>query len=400
MLKYNKLLKVPFYIFAIIAVLIIRILKPWIIIRVEVLFSNRIGHFIGNTELYLCEKDANINVPNQRHLDIFYISESISNKQLAVMWKRVLRIWPSLIMAPIYRVNRLIPGGKIHEIGQNTQAAVDVHNLLDKFPAHLQFTKEEELIGIAGLKQIGILNSGKFVCLNVRDSAYLSGPEWDYHSYRDSNILNFALAADTLAKMGYYVIRMGAKVHSAIKCSHPRVIDYAFNGLRSDFMDIYLGANCVFCISTGTGWDTVPQMFRRPIVYVNMVPLGDIATSRSVFLTITKKHICKLTQKQLSFRDIFSSGVGFCWTAQQYESKNVELTENSPEEICEVALEMEARLNGAWQTENQDEELQSEFWDIFRINAKRFYTNNPIHGEIRGRFGAAFLRKNKNYLLG
>ena len=44
-------------------------------------------------------------------------------------------------------------------------------------------------------------------------------------------------------------------------------------GQRSDFMDIYFGAKCHFFIGVGTGIDAIPDIFRRPILYVNVVPL-------------------------------------------------------------------------------------------------------------------------------
>ena len=60
-------------------------------------------------------------------------------------------------------------------------------------------------------------------------------------------------SAEALADRGFYVIRMGKKVNAAINSSQPNVIDYATNGMRSDFMDIYLGAKCSFCISSNFG---------------------------------------------------------------------------------------------------------------------------------------------------
>ena len=91
----KKILKIPLYILALLVVLIIRFIRPWLLVRFEGLFSTRIGHFAANTELYLCERDACINIPTQRYIDIFYITEPVSNQQLAIMWKRVLRIWPA-----------------------------------------------------------------------------------------------------------------------------------------------------------------------------------------------------------------------------------------------------------------------------------------------------------------
>jgi putative glycosyltransferase (TIGR04372 family) len=399
----QMLLKLPFYILSVPVVLVIRRIRPWLLVRWSGLVSGRIGHFAANTEMYLCERDVGIDVPTQRHVDLFYMGGPLCNQQLAIMWKRVLRVWPSWILAPISLVNRLIPGGAVHEIGNNTQHDRDVHNLLDRFPPHLKFTPEEEACGEAGLRALGIPHGAHFVCLIVRDSAYLDAHQpgewsWSYHNYRDTDIKNYILSAEELADRGYFVIRMGAKVREAMKSAHPRVIDYAANGMRSDFMDIYIGAKCVFCISTGTGLDEIPEMFRRPIVYVNFVPLGYLHTFRKEFISLTKMHVLEKEGRILTMREIFNHGVGFYTHTADYTSKGVELIENTPEEIRDVAIEMAERLNGTWQPPEDDESLQRRFWEIFFTNAVDTDQGRPAHGEIRSRFGAHFLRNNRDWL--
>lgn len=391
----------PFYLFAILAVAVVRLIRPWLLVRIGRLMSSRIGHFAANTELYLCEQDAGINVPRQRYVDLFYMSsQPICNQQLGIMWKRKLRVWPAWILAPIDRVNRLIAGGMIHEVGNNTQHDRDVHNLLDRFPTHLQFTSAEIARGEDGLRRMGIPADAPFVCLIVRDSAYLNAHQpgdWTYHNYRDSDVQNYVLAAKELADRGYFVIRMGAKVRESIKIDSPKVIDYATNGMRSDFMDVYLGEKCIFCISVGTGFDAVPYIFRRPIVYVNMVPLGYLFTFRRQFLGITKHHYSMQEKRELSLGEIFTYGVGFSPYTSNYLSNGIQLIENTPEEIRDVVVEMVERLSGAWRMHEDDEALQRKFWEIFRIDGKD-PDGKPLHGEIHARFGAHFLRNNRAWL--
>ena len=52
-------------------------------------------------------------------------------------------IYGKVILYPIKVVNRLIPGGRAHEI-INSCADRDIYNLYDKTKPHLFFTKEEE----------------------------------------------------------------------------------------------------------------------------------------------------------------------------------------------------------------------------------------------------------------
>jgi len=400
---FRIILNAVFVIPAIPIVIVIRLVRPWFLVRIFPLFSQRIGHFAANTELYLCERDAGINLPACRHADIFYFAyEPICNLYLARMWKRVLSIWPALIIAPIVRVNRLIPGGSVHEGGHNTQHDRDVHNLLDRFPPHLAFTDEEIARGEAGLMAMGISPGSSFVCLTVRDSAYLDahlkGGDYTYHNYRDSNVENYVLAAEELADRGFFVLRMGVKVHEAIKSNHPKVIDYAMNGMRTDFMDVYLGAMCAFCISVGTGFDAIPLIFRRPIAYVNMVPVGYFFSFRSQFLGLFKHHISISLHREMTLSEIIDFGVGFSMSTTDYETKGVQLIENTPEEIQALVIEMVERLDNTWKPEADDEMFQQRFWEIFPSNAVDPIEGKPLHGEIRARYGACFLRSNLSWL--
>ena len=235
----------------------------------------------------------------------------------------------------------------------------------------------------------------KFVCLNVRDSAYLSGPSWDYHSYRDSNIENYILAAETLANRGYYVLRMGAKVNQELKSYHSKIIDYATNGMRNDFMDIFLGARCHFAISTGSGWDAIPEIFRRPIAYVNYGPAGFFPSFSEKNLGIIRHHVLEPENRELSLSEIFSNKVGFCLRTSDYERQNIRLLENTSEEIRDVVVEMDERLSGTWVGEKDDDFLQIKFWEMFQICTTPSCAGRHLHGQFKSRFGAQFLRNPK-----
>jgi putative glycosyltransferase (TIGR04372 family) len=390
----------PLLIMAIPVVVASRLIRPWLLVRWGSLHSSRIGHFAGNTELYLCERDAGINIPKQRHVDLFFMQRPICNQQLAKMWKRVLHVWPSWTRLPIYLANRLIACGEIHIIGNNTQADRDVHNLLNRFPPHLNFTAEETAHGEAGLRMMGIPTGAPFVCLIVRDSAYLDAHthrDWSYHNYRDSNIQNYVLAAEELADRGYFVIRMGAKVRESMKSKHPKVIDYATNGMRSDFMDVYLGSKCEFCVAGIAGWEEVPLMFRRPVAFVNFVPLGYLWTFGPQIMGITKHHFSLHQERELTLREIFATGAGFYLRTADYESKGIRHIENTCQEIRDVVVEMVERLSGTWQPQEGDEALQRKFWETYPTDAKTA-DGKPLHGEICSNFGAAFLRNNREWL--
>ena len=400
------LLLLPLCIFAIPILFILRMIRPWFLVRMHGLVSSTLGHFAGNTELYLCEQETGINVPKQRYVDLAYMAyKPICNQQLAAMWKRVLpHIWPAWILLPISRVNRLLPGGLVHEIGNNTQQDRDVHNLYERMPPHLEFTEKEEHKKNVELEKMGISKDVKIVLLHARDSSYkmMMYPDGycKYHNYRDSDINNFIYAAELLAERGYYVIRMGAKVEKALKIKNPRIIDYA-SLYRSEFMDILLGAKCHFYLGDPCGIHAIPSIFRRPLALTNSVPLAYASSWGTNDLFISKKHWLEKEKRFMTFSEIYNSGAGIFYEAQKFEQAGITLIENTPEEIADLAIEMEERLKGAWQLHEDDEELQQRFWEIFPTKAVKAVGPNkgrPLHGNIRARVGAHFLRNNRDWL--
>lgn len=163
----------------------------------------------------------------------------------------------------------------------------DTNNLLAKMPKILNFSSYELKLGEEFLRSVGCENN-KFVCLMVRDSTYLStirkDKDFSHYEYRDSKISTYLEGAEKLAELGYTVFRMGQIVKDPLKSSNSKVIDYATNGMRTEFLDIFLGAHCSFYVSTGTGIDTVAQIFRRPMLYLNVIGFyDDIATNNYLF---------------------------------------------------------------------------------------------------------------------
>lgn len=385
---------------SLIPLLIIILLRPFIQTKIYLVRSNRIGHFAADLELHLCEKKE----LNRKEISIFYFARSACNSQLAKMWKRKLLILPPFFMRPLDYIIRSIPFLNTFS-GNTINYDRDVLNLYDKYPAQLTFTPQEEVLGKKKLVEIGIPKGSSFVCLIVRDGRYLNlendGISDQKNTYRNSSIQNYSLAAENLASHGYFVLRMGALVERPLVTNSPKVIDYATNGSRSEFMDIYLGAKCAFCISTGTGFDAIPNIFRRPIVFVNYSPIEYLFTSRNEYISITRHYFSTKLNRELSLSEILKNGFGIIDSTFRLEQSGVWLKENTPEEISEVVMEMIERVKGSWKPEPGDIALQNKFWKIFKRDSRYIRKDSlgiPIHGEIRASFGSVFLRKNPQLL--
>mgnify|MGYP001169036850 CR=1 FL=1 len=369
--------------------LVIRFISPFVLIRVGGTFGTRIGHFAENNEIYLSEKDHDLHP--KKSFDIFFHPFKICNYQLKKMWDRHPGLKINQFAWFLYYGSKIFPGAERYEINTDIR---DNHDVLIKSDIHLQFTDNEEADAQKELVNIGVPAGSTFIGVIARDSSYLKNNlptgDWSYHNYRDSNIENYLFAVDELTNREHTVIRMGATVKNKLETNNPKIIDYAYKGYRTDLLDIYISAKCHFFISGNCGLDSVPIIFRRPVVFVNYVPIELIRGWYKNSLTIFKKHWLKNEKRLMTFREIIELGAGKFYYSELFAKHGIELIENTPEEICDVVTEMDERLNGTWETTEQDEELQRRLWSLFQPNE---------HNQVfRCRVGTKFLRQNNELL--
>jgi len=373
----------------ILVALLLILLSPLFRVRFGELTSGRIGHFAANTEIYLCERDAGRH--GTRVFDFFYHGPSICNQQLKKMWDRSLPIYGYANFMD--RVIRRLPGGSRHAIPRRPEGDRDVYGLLSNFEPHLSFTAAEDELGRNSLISLGVPEGSPFVCFHARDSVHLDAvfpeQEWSYQDHRNSSISNYLPGVKYLAQRGYFALRTSAYVRHPLEAVGPGILDYATEG-RSDFLDIYLGAKCRFFICDTAGISTIPMIFRRPIAWVNYVPLELVHTSSENDLFIPKKLWGTNEARFLSYKEILNSDIGIFGLNSQYDELGIEVIENSPQEIAALIMEMDSRLNGTWVNSPEDDELQKRFWSLFR--------SSQYHGTIVSRIGADFLRENRALL--
>ena len=417
--KLKRLLFLPFDLLLIVIAfplfLLIRLLRPLVIVRI---FSVNIGRIGGiyQGEWYLSEKAAGLHCG--RYFDFFYFDKETShvNLQWKRMWKRALPYMPGIdLWKKILTINRLIPGYEKHDrtgfqhcfpdlkIWQAHQknpldGKLDVINkrlelvLKNKKPNISMSLEEERACTV--LDDLGIDKEKQYICFHARDSAYLNKIhkkiDWSYHDYRDSSIQNYVPMAEEMANRGYYAIRVGAVVKDQIHSSNPKVIDYAISKSRTDFNDIYLGSHCRFMVCSDGGISVIPEMLRIPAVYVNWTLLLRISTWVLNGLFIFKKFYLKNENRFMMFSEMLELDFGDKDTNRIFADLKLELVENTPEEIQAVTIEMDERLNGKWETTKDDEELQKHFWDLFGPDKLR----SP---DLR--IGTEYLRENKNLLV-
>lgn len=380
----------------------IRLIRPVRYYRLGRLPSHEIGHYATNVEVYLCEKDAEVNSHTKKSVDIWYRNPTsgVSNQQLDKMWARTIRISGSPIIRYADAISRRLPGGARYSIQHHDR---DAYALFDQMPPHLSFTSDEILEGEKFLDSVRTHPGQKFICLAVRDSSYKREQFEDRDvakdDYRNNDIDNYQKVAEQLAKDGYLVFRMGAKVERRFVTDSPLVIDYASNGMRSEFLDIYLGANCELFISSVLGIDSIPEIFRRPRVLTNYIPIGNFGKYGPRDLIIPKQYWLQSESRFLSFSEIVAStsGLGSCTSSYEYDRAGLKLVENTPQEILDATYELLNRRQNTWRETPTSQELVAKFWSLYyRLNPK------PIQSHVKGQeplIGSNFLQDNLHWTM-
>ena len=396
-LNFKSLAKfLPYSPFVFAFIFVSRLLSPILLLRVGILRSDRIGHFASNTEVYLLNKLNNIDQPKVLTFDIWCFDETICNKALESIIRKKLIIGPKKLLQYVVLLNKKIDPLSIFNINHYPR---DINSLRSQNPAILELSNYQNKKAQLELKKFGIKENDKFVAMIIRDHVYLDRLNkklnWEYHNYRDCNLNNYLLAAEVLTKYGFHVFRMGKFVDKKFETANDKIIDYANSPYRSDLLDIYIGANCEFCISTGTGYDLIPAMFRRPIVYADHAPLGTYPSYIPFSIGIFKQYYCKQTKRKLTLSEIIAKKAHYFSRTDQFKKAKIELLDNTPEEIKDICLEMLQRLDKSWKKNDLDTQLQEKFWNKY-LSSDNYSESN--HNKIVSKIGSTFLRENLNLI--
>jgi len=379
----------------------VRIVKPLILIRFGYFYGPRIGHFSFDVEYYLGEREQK----KSKSLDIFFISKPISNHYFVKLISRKIILFSPIALA--FYANKYFSDYKIHEyipaiVSNGTR---DLNGYISNTKNHLHFTEEENIKGHKFLESLGSLNSNKFVCLNIRDSAYLKSQLFEYNfnrgNYRDSDINTYKKTIKFLTESGYFVLRMGKLTEKSI-VNFSGFYDYSNSNKRTEFLDIWLMANCHFAISTSSGLDSVCNIFRRPVAFVNSLPISHIPewNPKSIFTPkniINNKTGQKLVLSEIIQKDLigYTDGTDYI---DKLKKRDCALINNDENEILETVKEIIKNINSNWK-EGASTEDQKAFWNLlknWKDFSKNFNINNfPYVGSISNNY----LSKNKNWFL-
>ena len=272
--------------------LIIRLFSNYFLVRFGKLPSKRIGHFANDLNLYISEKKRK----SKRGFDIFYAEKPICNIFLYNVFKKSITILPEFLILPLIYLNRIKLIGdakhnaKLHKFNES----LDLRDREKDNEIVNYFTKKDIENGYKYLEEMGLKKGDKYVCLLCRDETYVNDLfskhyDLDYYKsgdqskFRNCDIEDFRLVSEYLMSLGYHVFRMGQTVEKKFSLNNSKFIDYANSTYRSDFLDIWLMANCYFNINSArNGLDEVSRVYSKPLVCLNDLTLSQFPFLRQV----------------------------------------------------------------------------------------------------------------------
>lgn len=380
-------------------IIFLYLIKKIILVRFGELETRNIGHYSCCIDTYLHEKDLGIIPKKSRTYDIWIKNKTVANNVLLIKWKKHLNVYPHHFLFIWKYLNKynfgkefLIPfrhwshfSDKWPNVGN---AYRDVNNVLKRTNPHINFTSEEVDTGERFFIDNNIRK--KPILFFARDTAYRNDASTS--SYRVSSIEDQKKAVEAMCENNY-CIRVGSLANEKLKINNKNFIDYTFSKYRNELNDLYIMSKCKFLVSTGSGFDQLALLFRKPIVYVNATeteyrinPLFNDLFK----LFIPKKIFSKKKNRILTFSEVFKIGCENLQNDYDYKKLELSLIDNTPEEILDVVVEMEQRLTDKWINNTKDEELQKKYWEI------NSFEDMP---KFKCKIGSKFLRDNTKLLV-
>jgi putative glycosyltransferase (TIGR04372 family) len=343
--RVTRLALTPIWVLGVFILRAINLIKP---VQLGGINAGRLGHLVMDVEMFLSEREIACAGYRKNVTDLRYVWTGglpVSNRLILDLWRPYFRIGPRWILQPIDTWNRRLPGGKTTQVpwrkGPNTlNQHNDLHGALRRTTPHLPVTSEHFSLAREMLSRVrpNFNLDQPYVCIHVRDRSYFlyHQPHNRDDTSRNANIADYEPAIRFLAANSIQVVRMGAISEESLGFENDLVWDYAYDGSRSELLDVVLPARCEFFISTLSGPDKIAQLFRRPILFTNLAPLKSISLWMPNSL-IAPKRLRYIGGRFLTWTEIFSSDL-YTLNQEQLDQIGIELVPNSPEEI-QMAVE-------------------------------------------------------------
>lgn len=219
--------------------------------------------------------------------------------------------------------------------------------------------KQHKVSGEKELEKVNVPPNSWYVTLHIRE------PEKGYRGetpnnttekFRNADPNNYIKAINTIIAKGGYVFRMG---HPGITPMPkiPGLIDYANSKIKSELMDVFLGATCKFCIGNSSGYHAIPSFFSIPRLLTD-IPNHNVYFFLKEFDLYLPRLFLKSDGKKMTFREMFSYPFNALGHDESYKKFKISPIHNTPEEIDEATKEMIIKTIDKKELTNTNEQLK------------------------------------------
>lgn len=168
------------------------------------------------------------------------------------------------------------------------------------------------------------------------------------------------------------------------------VIDYPYTDLKSDFMDIFLVANCEFIFGSTSGGTDIALMFDTPHLIVSVSIIGRASYGKqSVYIPIKLKEVS--TQRVIPYYECLEKRYDQCTNANQMHDWGIEFVQSTNRDILKATREMVARLEGTFSYSQDEVELLNAYFEKYWVNTYAANVKSPI--------GIEFLKENRDLFI-
>lgn len=335
-------------------------------IRFLPILLERIGHIAVEPDCYIKEGKLGLRPP---YIGIILADpKRVANAHLLRYWRRYLVVIShplllrlltpfstySFLQYDIWRYTMVL-----HDTTDRTVSSRTIQRKwADKAPL-LSLSDSDQKKGRGCLGELGLNKGHWFVCVHAREAGYSGYPPSERQEFRDVDIYSYIPAMRAIIERGGWCIRVGdSSMKKLPQMDH--VIDYAHLPIRSDWMDVFLCANCKFFLGSTSGLSVVPSVFGVPCAIANMAPMAVSPNGlNDIYMPMLYWSIKE--ERYLTFKEIFDSPAANYLFTNQFVENGLRTVANFPEHIKNLAIEMLERIESKAGYTEEDQSLQDKF---------------------------------------
>lgn len=429
-LDLSIFLKIFQHIVCFILIIIIRLLRPFYLIKFDYSHSERIGHFSGINSIYAANRQKNLKINDKNNYEFLIHSKIICNLQIEELLKSKINFLGNFFL-PLIKLNSYFPGGKYHLIHYRENYLDrrviwehrDINNDIKKYLPTFNFEEKKLKILKEEVEKFGIGEKDKIIILNLRDEEFLKnifkGNDFSYKT-QNVEINTYLRTVKELTKQGYKVIRAGLHHKTKLNFKDKNYIDLFTENIRNDYIEMYLISRCLFQIGSYSG-GSMPcfYLFNRPTIITNQIPIIEFHSWSNNVFTIFKNVKDKIREKNISLSEHFelmstnfgpkfmngpidnrylkkNSRYNF-FEEENYKINDFEIIDNSEQEIFDITFEVLDKIENKNTNTKCKENIV--FETIFKKNLDNFPNMWKFHPQnFNSIIGKKFLISNKNFL--